>query len=71
MAAPPTWPVDPEHREAIDTVLTMATAEERWGNPRRALDLLDNVERIVGRLPQSYERLRSRCKSTVDTVRWN
>ena len=25
----PTWPADPEHREAIDTLLLMAAAEDR------------------------------------------
>jgi hypothetical protein len=39
----------------------MAEAEDRWGESRRALDLLDNVEQIVGTLPRPYERLRSRC----------
>ena len=52
----PAWPVDPDHREAIDTVLVMAEAEDRWGESRRASVLLDNVERIVGTLPQPYER---------------
>jgi hypothetical protein len=59
---PPTWPADPEHREAIDTLLLMAAAEDRWGESRRALDLLDNVEQIVGALPRPYERIRSRCR---------
>jgi hypothetical protein len=58
----PTWPSDPDHREAIDTLLLMAEAEDRWGESRRALDLLDNVEQIVGKLPRPYERLRSRCR---------
>jgi hypothetical protein len=58
----PTWPSDPDHRDAIDTLLLMAASEDRWGESRRALDLLDNVERIVGTLPRPYERLRSRCR---------
>jgi hypothetical protein len=58
---PPRWPSDPGHREAIDTLLEMAAAEDRWGESRRAIDLLDNVERIVGALPRPYERMRSRC----------
>ncbi len=61
----PAWPADQGHREAIDTLLVMAEAEDRWGEPGRAIDLLDNVERIVGRLPQPYERLRRRCRNTV------
>jgi hypothetical protein len=61
MAPPPTWPTDPDHRDAIDTLLLMAAAEARWDEPRRAAELLDNVERIVGILPASYERIRSRC----------
>jgi hypothetical protein len=40
----------------------MAEAEGRWGESRRAVDLLDNVEQIVGTLPRPYERLRSRCR---------
>ena len=58
----PTWPADPEHREVIDTLLLMAASEDRWGEPRRAVDLLDNVEQIVGALPRPYERMRSRCR---------
>jgi hypothetical protein len=60
----PAWPADPGHRDAIDTLLLMAEAEDRWGEPRRAIDLLDNVERIVGALPRPYERLRSRCRGS-------
>ena len=59
---PPCWPADPEHREVIDTLLVMAEAEERWGESGRALDLLANVEQIVGGLPVRYERIRSRCR---------
>jgi hypothetical protein len=58
---PPVWPTDPGHRDAIDTLLLMAEAEDRWGERRRALDLLDNVEQIVGALPGPYESLRARC----------
>jgi hypothetical protein len=61
-----TWPADPGHREAIDTLLVMAEAEDRWGERERAVDLLDHVERIVGRLPSPYERLRRRCRRDVD-----
>jgi hypothetical protein len=61
-AQTPAWPADPDHRDAIDTLLVMAAAEDRWGEPRRAVDLLDNVEQIVGVLPRSYERLRTRCR---------
>jgi hypothetical protein len=61
------WPTDPGHREAIDTLLVMAEAEDRWGESRRAIDLLDNVEQIVGTLPQPYERMRGRCLGTADT----
>jgi len=57
------WPADPDHRDAIDTLLLMAAAEHRWGESRRALDLLDNAERIVGTLPRPYESLRSRCRA--------
>jgi hypothetical protein len=60
------WPADLGHRDAIDTLLEMAKSEDRWGEPRRAIDLLDNVERIVGALPQPYERLRSRCRDTAE-----
>ena len=62
---PPVWPADPGHREAIDTLLDMAEAEDRWGEPIRALDLLDNVEQIVGTLPQPYERIRRRCRDAA------
>lgn len=56
----PAWPVDPDHREAIDTVLGMAEAEDRWGDSHRASVLLDSVERIVGTLPRPYEAIRGR-----------
>jgi hypothetical protein len=62
---PPTWPADPDHREAIDTLLVMAEAEGRWGEPRRALELLGRVEQLVGTLPKPYERLRWRCLDAV------
>ena len=62
----PSWPADPGHRDAIDTLLVMAEAEDRWGEPRRAINLLDSVERIVGDLPQPYERLRRRCRIATD-----
>jgi hypothetical protein len=65
VTAPPTWPADPEHREAIDTLLVMAEAEARWHEPRRAAELLDSVEQIVGVLPPSYERMRSRCQDSI------
>jgi hypothetical protein len=65
VAPPPAWPSDPGHREAIDTLLDMAEAEDRWGEPVRALDLLKNVEQIVGTLPQPYERLRRRCRDAA------
>lgn len=65
ISPPPSWPQDPEHREAIDTVLMMAAAEDRWGDAARAVDLLETVERIVGRLPQPYERIRRRCRDAV------
>lgn len=59
---PPLWPSDPEHCEAIDTLLVMAEAEDRWGERSRAADLLDSVERIIGTLPHAYEQMRSRCR---------
>jgi hypothetical protein len=62
------WPADPGHREAIDTLLEMAEAEDRWGEPSRAVDLLESVEQIVGTLPQPYERLRRRCRDAAG--RW-
>jgi hypothetical protein len=40
----------------------MAEAEDRWGESRRAAVLLDNVERIVGALPDPYGRIRERCR---------
>jgi hypothetical protein len=40
----------------------MAEAEYRWGNSRRALDLLDGAEQIVGALPEPYARMRRRCR---------
>jgi hypothetical protein len=66
---PPRWPADPGHRDAIDTLLVMAEAENRWGESRRAIDLLDNVEQIVGTLPQPYERMRGRWRSTSSRPR--
>jgi hypothetical protein len=59
---PPAWPADPGHREAIETLLLMAGSEYRWGNAQRAVDLLDNVEQIMGRLPEPYALIRSRCR---------
>ena len=66
IAPPPTWPSDPGHREAVDTLLEMAEAELRWGESRRALELLENVKRIVGTLPAPYERMRRRCNGQSD-----
>jgi hypothetical protein len=62
---PPAWPADAGHREAIDILLEMAEAEDRWGEPSRAVDLLDNVERIIGTLPHAYEQLRSRLRGAT------
>jgi hypothetical protein len=62
VAHPPLWPADPEHRVAIDTLLVMAEAEDRWGERGRAVDLLDSVEQIIGTLPRPYEQIRSRCR---------
>ncbi len=56
------WPTDPDHREAIDAVLEMAAAEDRWGESARAAALLDSVERIIGALPHPYEHIRRRCR---------
>ena len=58
----PAWPTDPEHRDAIDTLLVMAEAEDRWGERRRAARLLDKVEQIVGVLPGRYESMRTTCR---------
>jgi hypothetical protein len=62
LTPPAAWPADPDHRDAIDTLLVMAEAEDRWGEPRRAAHLLDNVERIVGTLPGRYQRMRTTCR---------
>jgi hypothetical protein len=62
LTPPAAWPTDPEHRVAIDTLLVMAEAEDRWGESRRAARLLDNVERIVGVLPSRYESMRTSCR---------
>lgn len=62
----PAWPADPEHREAIDTLLVMAEAEDRWGERARAADLLDSVEQIIGALPRAFEQMRSRCRRLPD-----
>ncbi|MGZ6617908.1 MAG: hypothetical protein ACXVFQ_26215 [Solirubrobacteraceae bacterium] len=56
----PHWPSDPDHREAVETLLAMAASEHRWGEQRRARNLLDSVEEIIGELPQPYARIRSR-----------
>jgi hypothetical protein len=66
IAEPPFWPADPEHCEAIDTLLVMAEAENRWGERARAADLLDSVERIIGALPLAFEQMRSRCRPLSD-----
>jgi hypothetical protein len=65
IAPPPVWPADPEHREAIDTLLVMAEAEDRWGECTRAAELLDSVEEIIERLPRAYEQMRSRCRRSA------
>jgi hypothetical protein len=39
----------------------MAESAQRWGEPHRAVTLLDNVEQIVGSLPSQYEQMRWRC----------
>jgi hypothetical protein len=62
---PPAWPADREHRDAIETLLAMAESENRWGDRLRALELLTNAERIVGRLPAPYDTLRARCARPV------
>jgi hypothetical protein len=62
----PTWPADPGHLDAIDTLLVMAEAEDRWGEAKRAINLLDSVEQILGVLPEPYERLRWRCRDVRD-----
>jgi hypothetical protein len=66
IAQPPIWPADPEHRDAIDTLLVMAEAEDRWGERVRAADLLDSVEQIIGTLPHGFEQMRSRCRRLPD-----
>lgn len=66
IAEPPAWPADPEHREAIDTLLVMAEAEARWGECARAADLLDNVEQIIRTLPDGFQQMRSRCRRLPD-----
>jgi hypothetical protein len=66
IAEPPIWPADPEHRDAIDTLLVMAEAEDRWGERARAADLLDSVEQIIGTLPHGFEQMRSRCRRLPD-----
>ena len=68
IAEPPVWPADPEHREAIDTLLVMAEAEDRWGERARAADLLDSVEQIIGTLPLAFEQMRSRCRRLPGTA---
>jgi len=65
LSPPPAWPIDPDHREAIDTLLVMAEAEDRWGEPRRALEFIACVERLVGSLPAPYEHLRWRCLDAI------
>jgi hypothetical protein len=59
---PPSWSEGAGHDEVIETLLAMAEADHRWGDSPRALHLLDNVERIVGTLPEKHRRLRSRCR---------
>ena len=66
---PPIWPADPGHRDAIDTLRVLAEAEDRGGEPRRAVALLDTVERIVGTLPRSFERMRWRCRGVTSDPR--
>jgi hypothetical protein len=59
------WPADPGHREAIETLLMMAEDEHRCGQPRQAVTLLEQAERIVGPLPERYQRLRHRPTSDL------
>lgn len=65
LVPPPAWPADQDHRDAIDTLLVMAEAADRWGESSRAVDLLENVERITGTLPAPYERIRRRCRDAA------
>jgi hypothetical protein len=51
-----TWPADLDHCEAIETLLVMAAAEERWGERGRAAQLLKHAEELVGPLPPEYEQ---------------
>lgn len=61
LAPEPQWPSDPDHREAIETLLLMAAAEHRWGESRRARRLLDGAAETLGGLPAPYARIRARC----------
>jgi hypothetical protein len=62
-SAPPAgWSEGADHDEVIETLLAMAESEHRWGDSPRALALLDHVERIVGTLPDAYQRLRADCR---------
>ena len=45
---------------ALEILLLMADADARWSEYDRALDLLDEVEHLVGRLPAEYEMKRNR-----------
>jgi hypothetical protein len=65
---PPGWPADPGHRDALETVLAMAAAEQRWGENHQALRLLDSVERSLGDLPQRYRSVQTRARSAAITT---
>ncbi len=64
----PQWPTDPEHREAVETLLLMAAAEHRGGESRRATCLLENVEQIIGELPEPYARMRTRSSEAMRLI---
>lgn len=55
---------DPGHREAIDTLLSIVGAENRYGEGRLRPERLDSVEQIMGALPQPSEQMPGRCRAT-------
>ncbi len=40
------WPADDEHCDAIETILCMVDAEERWGEHDRALALVRELDSL-------------------------
>jgi hypothetical protein len=58
--------LDPDHVAALDILLLLADAGARWQEYERALDLLEEVEAVAGRLSPEYELKRLDWELSAD-----